>query len=150
MPGFPDLQQLVLMVFFIPATSVNLLPALVVVALCNLHWSLPSSTGTYPAFTYCNLHCGGSGGGGGMYVVVLGACRDAHCIGRSFELCVHHLVSKLKCPTTRYSCLVRSRALRSFLQPKMATLQIGICEEVSVQDCGLLLSYQFGYLNQHT
>ena len=36
--GFPDLQQLALVVFFIPATSANTLPALVVVTLCNLRW----------------------------------------------------------------------------------------------------------------
>ena len=37
-PGPPDFQQLVLVVFFIPATSANTLPALVVVTLCNLRW----------------------------------------------------------------------------------------------------------------
>ena len=37
-PGPPNLQQLVLVVFFIPATSANTLPALVVVTLCNLPW----------------------------------------------------------------------------------------------------------------
>ena len=37
-PGPPDLQQLALVVFFIPATSANTLPALVVVTLCNLRW----------------------------------------------------------------------------------------------------------------
>ena len=36
-PGHPDLQQLALVVFFIPATSANTLPTLVVVTLCNLH-----------------------------------------------------------------------------------------------------------------
>ena len=34
----PDLQQLALVVFFIPATSANTLPAPVVVTLCNLRW----------------------------------------------------------------------------------------------------------------
>ena len=34
----PDLQQFALVVFFIPATSANTLPALVVVTLCNLRW----------------------------------------------------------------------------------------------------------------
>ena len=37
-PGPPDLQQLALVVFFIPATSANTHPALVVVTLCNLRW----------------------------------------------------------------------------------------------------------------
>ena len=37
-PGPPDLQQLALVVFFIPATSTNTHPALVVVTLCNLRW----------------------------------------------------------------------------------------------------------------
>ena len=60
-PGPPDLQQLVLVVFFIPATSANTLPALVVVTLCNLRWwSFPSTT-----CAYSNLHCGGGGGGSG-------------------------------------------------------------------------------------
>ena len=37
-PGPPDLQQLALVVFFIPATSANTHPALEVVTLCNLRW----------------------------------------------------------------------------------------------------------------
>ena len=37
-PGPSDLQQLALVVFFIPATSANTLLALVVVTLCNLCW----------------------------------------------------------------------------------------------------------------
>ena len=37
-PSPPDLQQLALVMFFIPATSANTLPTLVVVTLCNLRW----------------------------------------------------------------------------------------------------------------
>ena len=79
MPGLPDPQQLVLVVFLITATSANPLPALVVVPCATCAGGLfPSSTGAYSTCTYCNLHC--VGGGDGIYVLVLGACGDAGCM----------------------------------------------------------------------
>ena len=47
------MEQLALVMFFIPATSANTLPALVVVTLCNLRWCSFFST----TCAYSNLHC---------------------------------------------------------------------------------------------
>ena len=57
-PGPPDLQQLVLVVFFIPKTTANTQPTLVAVTSATCAGGLfPVTTCAYTKCTYCNLHC---------------------------------------------------------------------------------------------
>ena len=63
----PDLQQLALVVFFLPSISANTLFALGVVTRGNLHW-WPCSYKHWRIYCMCRLQlalCGGGGGGGG-------------------------------------------------------------------------------------